>query len=144
MATLRRDPPLMTARWFNADGTPTRVFFDYLRTLKNTVAFESSEQAITAATNVTIAHGLSAKPKLYGLYLVNKTAEYDYAVGDELPCPAFEDASDYGASIATNATNVVITVGANGIRIPRRDAGSIGQYASITTANWRLIARAVE
>lgn len=144
MPTLRKDPPLITARWFNQDGTPTRVFFDYLRTLKSTVAFESSEQAITAATNTTVAHGLAAKPKLVSLYLINKTTEYDYAVGDEVLCPAFEDTSDYGASVAANATNVIITVGANGIRIPRRDAGNIGQYAGITTANWRLIARAVE
>lgn len=135
----------MSARWINKDGSPSRVFFDYLRTLKSTVAFESTEQAITAATSVSIAHGLSAKPKLYWLYLVNKTTEYDYAVGDELPCPLFEDGGlDYGASITANATNAVITVGANGIRVPRRDAGNIGQFGTITAGSWRLIARAVE
>lgn len=145
MTTLRRDPPLITAKWFNQNGTPTRVFFDYLRTLKSTVAFESDEQTITAASNVTVAHGLAGKPKLYGLYLVNKTTQYDYAAGDEMPCPAFEDGGlDYGASVTANATNLIITVAANGIRVPRRDAGNIGQFGGITAGNWRLIARAVE
>ena len=142
MAAIRHGPPLVSTRWFNQDGTPTRAFFDYVRS--SPVGFESAEQTITAATNTTLTHGLAVKPKLYSLYLVNKTTEYGYAVSDELQCPAFEDTSDYGAVVTANATSLIITVGANGIRVPRRDAGSEGQFATITAGSWRLIARAVE
>lgn len=101
----------------------------------------TDQQAITNATETTVAHKLSDTPSEADAYLVCVTAELGYAIGDRLPLPAFEDASDYGATLFWNATYVGFVVGANGVRIMDRTGGSVGAFAALTNARWRVVMR---
>lgn len=134
MAT-RKDAPQIGARWGNDDGTLTREAFDFL----TRAPFVSDELALTNATRATLTHGLKLTPTRLQAFLVNKTTEYGVAVNRRVAISGFEDASDYGVQLAASATDVSYTIGANGIRIMREDAGNEGQFATVANANWRLV-----
>ena len=107
--------------------------------------FTSAEQTITAAGLLTIAHGLSASPSLIQVRLICKTAEFGFAVDDEVIInPAGNDiagTSNRGLSVVLDATNVNIRYGdaASPITILRKDTGAATGF---TLANWKLVVRA--
>lgn len=99
-------------------------------------SFESAEQTITGTSNTTIAHGLGAVPKDVQLYLRCKTAQLGFSVGDEIP---ISYSTTCNAQITANATNLIISILTATLGIIDR---SVPQIGTITTANWRLVARA--
>jgi len=106
--------------------------------------YDSGVQTITLGTTLTLAHGLGAIPRLVIAVLQCATAEYGYAVGDEisLSASAMSNDTNYGINTSADSTNLYVTIGSGGIQILRKDSGSIGLSALITVANWKLVLRA--
>jgi hypothetical protein len=105
-----------------------------------TESFTSAEQAIATGGSLTIAHGLTTTPYLIQPWLINKTAELGYAVGQETLAYLAEAApGDSGLAIVPDATNVGVRFGTSVLLVNRWDTGAV---ASITAANWKLIIRA--
>lgn len=108
-------------------------------------SYESPEQTITAAGALTLAHGLGTTPKIIQAYLVCKTAEKGYSMGDETPCTISAEslaASDsYGVAITYDTTNIYVRFGsiANVFTINDKTTGS---GSAIAIANWKVIFRA--
>lgn len=135
MAT-RKGAPHIGARWFNEDGTPTQEVYNLL----TRAPFVSGELALTSASRTAITHGLQLTPTRLQAFLVNKVTEYGVAVKRRVAVGSYEDAGvDYGVQLSADATDVAYTIGANGIRIMREDAGNEGQFATVTNASWRLV-----
>lgn len=123
--------------YWTVGGVPTLPF---------TESYESGEQAITAGGTLTLAHGLSATPKLYLPYLKCVSAEMGYSVGNEIPAftgpnGTSSTAIAQGVSIVPDATNLVVRYGAhsNVFTIIEKDDGNI---SNLTLSSWKLIVRA--
>lgn len=117
-----------------ADGTPVTPPQTYKK-------FTSSQQTITSAGTLTIAHGLSAVPNIVQLFLVNQTGEAGYTAGQITPAnPALnaDSSADGGVSIIVDATNITIRYGSdtNVFRITNATTGAV---ANLTNANWKAI-----
>lgn len=101
--------------------------------------FVSSDQTITSAGALTLAHSLGVTPSLVQCYLICQTGELGYTAGDIVLINfGFNDQS---ASIRINATNVLVRFGssAGAFAITRADTGA---GATITNGNWRLRVKA--
>lgn len=128
----------------NAGSNDTN-FITPLKLTTNLAAttFQSAEQTITQAGSLTLAHGLSAQPKKYGIFLICKTAELGYAVGNEtIINPGIGiPTDDGGVSIVPDATNLNIRYGndTNVFAVVNKDTGTVTR---ITPANWKAIFRA--
>ncbi len=109
-----------------------------------TRAFESPQQAFTAAGLITLAHGLGKVPAFTRLDLVCATAEAGYSAGDVVETihhfvSISGTTQTYGAVAWRDAVNVSVRVAAGGFLIP----GKVNGVATGTTpANWRLVVRA--
>lgn len=109
-----------------------------------TAYFQTTEQTITAAGALTIAHGLGRKPILFNLVLVNKTAEAGYSINDEVTVANNTSTSavdNKGASIVPDATNLNIRFGSAAVVYTILNK-TTGAGIDITNANWRLVIRA--
>lgn len=105
-----------------------------------TRAWQSGELSCLPSATGTLSHGLGARPKLYGSYLVCKTAQLGYAVGEEIPIDSSGDDNDFGVTLATTGAGTLSwTVGADGFRVMNKTNGVM---TGITAASWRHIARA--
>jgi hypothetical protein len=103
------------------------------------LAFTSSDQTITSAGLLTLAHSLGAAPKLVQCYLVCQTGELGYTAADVVLVNfGFNDQS---MSVRIDATNVLVRFGssAGAFAVTRADTGA---GATITNANWRLRVKA--
>lgn len=136
---IRKGVPQADARWFNDDGTPTQEVYNFL----TRGPFVSRPQTITDGTTLTLKHGLGVTPARVTVTVRNNTvaAVLGIAANREVAIPLYEDTNDHGVSVSYNATDINVTVGANGIRLMREDA-PIGAMAAITNDNWRMIVRA--
>lgn len=130
------------------DGTAKIPAVDgsQLTNLLLTEDFTSSEQTITAAGSLTIAHSLSSTPELVQLHIINKTAELNYSIGDVLLINPAGNAigstsQDYGNSVVLDSTNVNIRFGADTAVYEVLNKTS-GVSAAITPANWKLVVKA--
>jgi hypothetical protein len=110
--------------------------------------YESPEQTITPGGSLMLAHGLGTEPKLIQVWLVCKTAEGGYSVGDKLPVEVTQIwwAGAYyqsGCSIVSNTTSLNIRFGSATYGkvwgIPNKSTGAAFE---ITNANWKAIFRA--
>lgn len=103
-----------------------------------TKSFTSTQQTISNAGSLTLAHGLGAQPSLIQCKLHNTTAESGYSIGDEVPTDV--TGTNWGA-VTLDATNINIKflASANGFNITNK---STGASTSITDANWTLICKA--
>lgn len=109
--------------------------------------YESAEQTITNASVTTLTHGMTGTPHMWMAYLVCKTADINYAVGDVVRVENFDadnssgSTLSYGISLAlTNSgADIDFTVAANGIRLPN---ATTGVRSVITNGNWRIIVKA--
>jgi hypothetical protein len=112
-------------------------------TLPFSQSFESAQQTITTAGSLTLAHSLSARPKLYSGFLQCTTAEFGYSIGDEVIALTTTglSASDRGVSIVPDATNMNIRYG-NDASVFSATNKTTGVYQSLTNANWRFVVRA--
>lgn len=107
--------------------------------------FTSSNQTITSAGLLTLAHGLGASPELIQLRLKCLTAEFNYSIGDEVIINNNENdngtTTNTGVSVVVDATNLVIRFGSNAnVYIVQNK--TTGAAAFLTNANWALIAKA--
>lgn len=115
----------------------------YITTPPN-IPFESGAQVITSAGALTLAHGLGVIPKLVGLHLKCLTAEYGYAIGDELfvNVGAGKVKTDEVAmSIVPDATNLNIRF-PNDVTVFSSCNKATGVPERLTNANWELHVRA--
>lgn len=125
-----------------AGATPT-----FQRPLLNE-SYESSEQTISGGT-ITLAHGLSVKPKLINLILVCKTAEGGYSIGDEIHIGVGGSYDVSGAAdpyrgifVRADATNLELIIGENaGSSFEILNATGTATV-TITNSNWRIVALA--
>lgn len=108
--------------------------------LQSAMQYESSAQSVpVAATALTVTHGLGGVPRWSQVALRCVTAQYGYAVGDEvlLSNDDGEDANK-GYTIWQNTTDLGFIYDGN-IRVMNRTSGG---KDNITPANWNLIFRA--
>lgn len=104
--------------------------------------FTSTEQTITSAGSLTLAHGLSTIPTRISAHLVNKTADVGYSVADKLMLDiafmstAIED--NRGLSIVPDSTNLVIRFGSstNPFAVLNK---STGAGVNIALASWKIV-----
>jgi hypothetical protein len=105
--------------------------------------FESSEQTITSAGALTLAHGLGAVPKLIMFEVICKTAEDGYSIGDLLAVSY--TCTGGGANIHNtptwDATNVYVRFSSitECFRVANKTTGG---DTGLTNGNFRLIVRA--
>ena len=118
---------------------------DIVSLLPFTKSFTSSDQTITAAGALTLAHSMAAVPALIQCLLVAQNSVLGYTAGDIMVInPAVNSAgtnTNNGLSIVPDATNVNIRFGsnANTFDILRKDTGA---SAGVTNTDWKLRVRA--
>lgn len=107
-----------------------------------TKAFASSQQTITAAGALTIAHGLGAVPILVQFELVNTSTELNYSANDIYKGTFMDEGnSNKGVSVVVDATDLVIRFasGASTFSVPDKTTGGM---AGITNSKWKIVFRA--
>ncbi len=108
-------------------------------------SFESTQQTITSAGLLTLAHGLGVKPKLYAVVLQCLTAEHGYSIGDEVMCAQTRQTAggggERGVSLVPDATNLNIRFAAPAT-VFNLIHKTTGAAVEVTNANWALVARA--
>ncbi len=102
--------------------------------------FTSSEQTVTVDSALDVAHGLTTIPTLVQCILRCKTANLNYAVGDEVILGGYwvNSSTDAGVSIRANTTNVSLVTG---VSIQLIDVSSFNE-ATITTTSWKYVIKA--
>ena len=107
-----------------------------------TKEFVSSQQTITIAGQLALAHGFGSVPKMTEMELVCVTADAGCSAGDIIPLTGFfytTNVTNYsGVQVTKNATNLLVRFGASNLTV----MNSSGVINIITPANWRLIVRA--
>jgi hypothetical protein len=106
-----------------------------------TQQYLSSQQTITSAGTLTLAHGLSSTPILFNFSLICKTAEGGYSIDDvvQIAVPAQVSATaTRGASVVADATNINVSYcsTSNVFEIIRKDTGA---NFSTTNGSWRFL-----
>jgi len=99
--------------------------------------FESTEQTITLGGSLTIAHGLGVEPTFYFPYLVCKTAEQGYSVGDHTPLLAAT--GNFATSVVPDLTNITVRFSSGSPYVANKTTGGT---VNIAAANWKLVVRA--
>lgn len=103
-------------------------------------SFESAEAAVAGGAPINFAHGLGVRPKSFMVYLRCKTADLNFAVGDEIPI-----------SNSFYSGNQVVTVTADSVNITLLPSFSTNFSinnkttvvpSNITLANWKFFVRA--
>jgi hypothetical protein len=107
--------------------------------------FTSTDQTITAAGTLTLAHGLGAVPKLVHIYLVCQTANNGFAVGNVVaPRECGFNANTSGGGIGcvakVDSTNVFIVFGSKSgtFQLNSNATGAVGNSFFINNSDWKL------
>ena len=106
--------------------------------------YTSSDQTITSAGVLTLAHSLGAVPAIVSCFLVCQTGEFNYTAGD-IVCignDAITSSSPYGMSITVDATNLTIRFGVNASTFVLLDKTAGTGPSALTNANWKLRVKA--
>lgn len=105
--------------------------------------YVSSNQTITSAGLLTLAHSLGVAPKLVFLELVCTTAEYNYAVNDVILVGVNNTSASGNRvhSVSYDATNIYFRYG-NTITAFIYADKTTGAAVNLTNANWLLRVRA--
>jgi len=106
--------------------------------------FTSSNQTITAAGELTIAHGLSTTPANLIAYLFCSSGNSGYDPGDIVYINMHIQGAGTtarGAAVRADATNIIIRFGSdsNTFSVLRKDTGAV---ANINNSLWRYVIRA--
>lgn len=106
-----------------------------------TKSFTSSNQTITAAGTLSLAHGLGVMPSLVQVRLKCTSAEGNFSVGDEVIFNSGDQNAHRGCAIVPDATNLVIRYGsdANTFNVNNKTTGA---SFAITNASWVAIFKA--
>ncbi len=110
-------------------------------------SYVSAEQTITSAGALTLPHGLSGIPKITNLFLICKTAENGYSIGNKVPINhtgVGNTTANGGTAIVLDATNINVRYNdtTKAFILPNFTTGSLVTAAAITNANWRLVVEA--
>lgn len=136
---LKDGPSNGTAGWvLTSNGTSAVPTFQ----AAGTSVFTSSDQTITGAGSLTLAHGLGTTPKNVWAALVCQTAELNYSVGNVVPLVGgnqpFAVSSSCGYGCVVDATNLNIrygsSVGPGPFYLLDKTTGTA---TAITLANWK-------
>lgn len=104
--------------------------------------YESAEQTVALAGALTLTHGLGRLPNMVNVWLVCKTADLGWSVGDwygPIGAETFGDGANNGVAIAMTTTQIKITTGAQSVSLLNRTTGLRG-VATLTS--WRYVVRA--
>lgn len=105
------------------------------------VQFQSTNQPITAAGNLTLPHGLGSAPTSITCYLLCVTGEHNYTAGQTvLVNPAGNDIdanASRGLSVVFDSTNIYVRFGSDASPISLLDF-TTGSAVGITPTNWAL------
>jgi hypothetical protein len=130
------------AGWNGSLEVPTKnAVYDKIQSFPFTQEYLSGNQTITAGGSLTLAHGFGTKPKFYRAFLKCLTAQYGYAIGDEVEIATSNTttgASSLGINIVGDATNINVRYGsfAGVFFLNNYTTGTV--TAVITPANWAL------
>lgn len=108
------------------------------QTSQFTLTFTSTDQTITSAGLLTLAHSLGTAPKFVNLELVCQTGEFGYTAGDVV---RFGPYNDSNLACKYDATNVYIRFGANANALGGANY-TTGASANFTNGNWKLRVKA--
>jgi hypothetical protein len=99
--------------------------------------FASSDQTITSAGTLTVAHSLGTTPKRVWAALVCQIAEAGYSPADVVFCEQGPSGTDTGYAITVDATNLNVIFGsaASPFSLPDKATG-VG--TALTNANWKV------
>lgn len=125
---------LSQIRDYVTNNSPTLALTNHIP-----VTFVSAEVAVPGAGGTTINtnHGFVAAPQMVRAVLVCKTADANYAVGDEVDVHGSDQGSDVNFNVGANATNVfLVTRQVATIRVINKTAS--GGLASIVNGSWKL------
>lgn len=107
--------------------------------------FESAEQALSTAAVVTysVSHGGTRVPDIYKVVLRCKIAEGGYNVGDEVEADGGNNDPNRGTNSWANASSIGFLAVASSAANPGVRNTSTGANFNCTTANWRLVFKAI-
>lgn len=91
-----------------------------------------------SATTHVFSHGFGSVPTLWKVFARCVSAQFGYAVNDEIEVPGYTVTGSVGCTGFADATNVGFRVGSQ-IIVSRRDALA---DAGLTPANWQVFVRA--
>lgn len=104
---------------------------------------ESGELGIANNTLYTYAHGFAAVPKLMQAVLRCKTAEYGYAIGDEVDFASYVNSgSNVASAVWADATNIYARINSSAANNYSLARVSSNDSIGITYANWKIVLRA--
>lgn len=103
--------------------------------------FVSSELTIANNGTATLAHSLSAVPKLVQIRLICKVADLNYAVNDEIVWGTMFQGFDKGVSIIVNNTNIIYRYAAVSAPFSYVDKNT-GNVNALNNSSWRMVIRA--
>lgn len=128
---LRMNAGATAPEWFTAS---TPVF---------SVSFTSSQQTITAAGALTLAHSLGANPALVTCVLKCQSADNSFSTGDELVMPVLQAFSGggCGAVVTYDSTNLYVRFGNTAATYQALDKTS-GAEVGLDNTKWKVIFKA--
>ena len=103
--------------------------------------FVSSDQTITAAGALTIAHGLGRAPLFVQMALICQSSELGYTTGMVVPYPVGQRSTSsfdtYGAAVVTDSTNLSVRYGSISVVFSIMNF-STGDGANIDPTKWKV------
>jgi len=105
-------------------------------------SYTSTEQTITSAALLTLAHGLGTVPFIIQCFVICRIAEIGYSIGDILMVDWGGLGADEGMSVVCDSTNIYIRFGVNANALSATNK-TTGASAALTNANWSLIVKAI-
>jgi len=105
--------------------------------------YRSTQQTVSSAGGLTLAHGLGVVPSRVDHHLVCLSAEAGYSTNDI--ATSFQDGEGgfggAGLGCTFDSTNVVVRYGSNATPLTLRNK-TTGAIAVLTNANWALVVKA--
>jgi hypothetical protein len=104
-------------------------------------SYTSAETSFSLGGSFTVSHGLGAVPEMVWIWAKCISAQYGYAVGDQIPMMASTstDGANRGLILSANSTDITVGVANGGLSVIRLDTFV---RDNLSTANWRLIVKA--
>lgn len=103
--------------------------------------FVSSDQTITAAGALTIAHGLGRAPLFVQMALICQSSDVGYTAGMVVPYPVGQRSTtgfnNYGVTVVTDSTNLSVRYGSISNVFPMMDFSN-GDGANIDPTKWKV------